>query len=99
MIFKDIKVLGNSYKWSAQQDSQHPDFVLVCDAGEIWVQVGDTYDQAHNEAYLNGKEECPVSEKTAKRIITEIIQKGYIESYFNTDVGLMLYTNQGLEEN
>ena len=63
------------------------------------MQVGDTYDQVHSEAYSAGKEKSPVSEKTAKRIITEIVQKGYTNSYFKSDVGLMLYNNEGLKEN
>ena len=47
MIFNHIEVLGNTYKWASQIDNQHPDFVLVCDKGEMWVQVSDDYDENH----------------------------------------------------
>jgi len=99
MNYKNIEINGTVFKWSAIEDSQHPDFVLNCERGEIWVQVGDDYDQEHHDAYHQGKQELPVSEKTARTIICQLIDRGYIDSYFDTDVGLVLYSEVGLEEN
>ena len=99
MNYRNIEINGAVFKWSAILDSQHPDFVLVCESGEIWVQVGDDYDREHYDAYHEGKKEFPVSEKTAHTIIRQIIDRGDIYSYFETDVGLMLYSEVGLEEN
>lgn len=78
------------------RNSEHPDFVLVCDAGEIWVQVErtpeiDKIDDLHRE----GRAKYPVSKELAKDIVSKIIAGGYLESYFNSDVGL-IYSENGL---
>lgn len=100
MKYKNIEVYGQRYKWSSKQDSQHPDFVLICNQGEIWVSVEDTYDEQQCNLYISGKTEFPVSLKTAQLITSQILKKGYIESYFlNTDIGLVLSETGSLEEN
>ena len=99
MKYKNIEIHGQLYKWSSEQDSQHPDFVLVCNQGEIWVSVVDSYDEKQCDLYIRDKAEFPVSLKTAQLITSQIIEKGYIKSYFiNTDVGLVLSETGNLEE-
>lgn len=100
MIYQDMEHGGKRYKWSACQDSEHPDFVLQCDLGEIWVQVEVCpSDIAHNEMYLKGKEEFPVSRSTVKKLVSSLVNLGYTKSYFETDVGLIFTDNCQLIEN
>lgn len=95
MKYKKVKHKGKIYKWSATQDSQHPDLVLQCERGDIWVQVeANPLDKKRNEIYLNGKNELPISNNTAYKVISNIVKPGYTESYFETDVGL-IYTESG----
>lgn len=50
MKYKALIIDGVSYKWAASQDSEHSDYVLVCESGEIWVQIEvGPYDKACNE--------------------------------------------------
>ncbi len=95
MKYREINILGKDYKWSATQDSEHPDLVVICKKGEIWVQVEIGFlDQEHNEKYINGNEELPVSLATASKVISDVVEKGYIKKYFESDIGL-IYTESG----
>lgn len=95
-----LTIEGRNYKWSASQDSEHPDFVLETDLGQIWVQVEvSAKDKMHNDMFLRGRKEFPISDFTANRIICELISLGYILSYFETDVGLIFTDGGELIEN
>lgn len=100
MEFKTLNIEGVNYQWAATQDSEPPDYVLVADAGEIWVQVEiNSRDRSHNELFLKGKVECPISEDTALKVAEAVVKQGYIDSYFNTDVGLIFTEEEKLIEN
>jgi hypothetical protein len=95
MKYRELILNGKVYKWGAGQDSEHPDFVLLCAQGELGVQVEiSPSDRKHNHMYMKGQVELPISEKTALSIISEIERLGYLDTYFETDVGL-IYTEIG----
>ena len=89
-----------NYEWYSIQDSEHPDFCLTLNDGyEIWVQVYlSGSEKSHSLRYLNGRTDQPISDETAIEIIKEVISKGYIESYKDSEVGLM-FIDGGLIEN
>jgi hypothetical protein len=100
MKYQSLKLGDVSYKWSVYQDGEHPDFVLVCDAGEIGIQVEiSQYDQEHNKLYHKGKVYYPISNTTALKVVNAIIEKGYLKKYFESDVGLIFTEKQCLIEN
>ncbi len=100
MNYEEFECRGTLYRWSAIRNGEHPDFVLVCDDGEIWVQVERTTDiDKQDKLFSEGKAKYPISFGLAKNIISQIISKGYIESYFATDVGLIFSENGQLIEN
>lgn len=100
MKYQEVQYKGKIYKWGAYQDSEHPDFVLQCELGEIWVQVEvNPFDKKHNEMYLNGKNEFPISNNTAHKVISNIVKLGYTKSYFESDVGLIFTDSGRLIEN
>jgi len=90
MKYQEVQYKGVTYNWGAYQDSEHPDFVLQCKLGEIWVQVEvNPFDKKHNEMYFNGQKEYPISNNTVYMIISNIVKLGYTKSYFETDTGLI----------
>jgi hypothetical protein len=95
MKYENIDYKEKCYKWAAVRDSEHPDFVLICDDGEIWVQVERTPEiDKQDDLFREGKAKYPISLGTVQSIISEIVIRGYIESYFKTDVGL-IYSEKG----
>lgn len=97
--YNTLSVNGVFYRWFSSQNSQHPDFIFVCEQGEIWVQVEDTFDKKQCDLYIKGLVESPVSNSTAKLISEQIIINGYQQSYFiETDVGLSFSESGKLEE-
>ena len=82
------------YTWSCEQDSEHPDFVLICDEGEIWVQVEiNSKTRKHNELWHNGKVKYPIPLSTVERLISSIVIEGHIDKYLPSDYGLTLREN------
>lgn len=95
MKYQEIENQGGLYKWTAYQDSEHPDFVLQTENGYIFVQIElSDADLIHNEKYFTNKELYPFSDSKAELVVKKLIQLGYIDTYFKTDVGLIL-TDQG----
>jgi len=95
MEYEEFESNGVTYKWSAFRDSEHPDFVLVCDKGEIWVQVEQTPDlDRHYKLFDEEKVKYPITLGIVQNIISQIVSKGYIETYFTTNVGL-IYSGEG----
>jgi hypothetical protein len=95
MNYRLINQAGIELKWGAIQDSEHSDLCIKTDRGEVWVQVETRFsDRRHNELYTSGQKEFPISDGTAGKIITQVIKRGYLEKYFETDIGL-IYTEFG----
>lgn len=100
MLYQKLDINGIEYKWSAAQDSEQPDFVLVCERGEIWVQVEiGLNDRPHNQRHFDGFEKYPISNDTARKIICAVVKLGYLDNYFDTDVGLIFTETGKLVEN
>ena len=79
------------YRWTCEQDSQHPDFTLFTTEGEIWVQVEINQEMVkHNELYFKGKVDYPISMGRVELLVTLIVEGGYIENYLKNDYGLTL---------
>jgi len=90
---------GNRYRWCANRDSEHSDFILLCDQGEIWVSVDRTTEtDLHQDRYEKGQESYFFDIKLVEDLILQIYKLGYHDSYFrNHDVGLVYQDNQLLE--
>ncbi|WP_041598544.1 hypothetical protein [Hahella chejuensis] len=95
LVFIDNK----NYEWYATQNDEHPDFCLVSkEGGDIWVQVclSDS-EKAHSLQYLGGRADQAIPDETAKRIIERIIYKGYLKTYKDSDVGLIFFDGDLIE--
>lgn len=98
--YREIVYEGVAYQWSAIQDSEHPSFLLQCDSGELWVSVEiGSFDRSHHKMYASGKADFPISESAVSKIVSNIIDLGYLKSYFETDIGLVFTENGQLIEN
>jgi len=98
--YREITHEGIVYQWSAIQDSEHPFFLLQCDGGELWVSVEiGSFDKSHRKMYASGKADFPISDSTASKIVSNVIDLGYIKSYFETDIGLVFIEDRQMIEN
>ena len=85
IIYNDV-----SYYWSVSQDSEHPDMTVYRSDHEIYIQVEvNKRDKYHNNRFFKGKEKCPISSATAYGVIKALVEQGYIETYKDSDVGLI----------
>ena len=95
MEYEEISHDGLELKWSAQRDSEHPDFILICPSGEIWVQVERTEEiEKYDKLYNDGKSKYPLPLSVVQQLVSQIVEKGYLEKYFSSDVGL-IFTDKG----
>ncbi|RKZ51086.1 MAG: hypothetical protein DRR16_07005 [Candidatus Parabeggiatoa sp. nov. 3] len=100
MLKQEIIYNGVSYYWSALQDSEHPDMIIDMPDHEIYVQiVVNKQDKAHNERFAKGNEKCPISQSTAYEVIKAVVEQNYIETYKDSDVGLIFDAQFNLIEN
>ena len=98
--YRKIVYEGVAYQWSAIQDSEHPSFLLQCDGGELWVQVEiGLFDKSHHKMYASGKADFPISDSTVSKIVSKVVDLGYLKSYFETDIGLVFTEEGQLTEN
>ena len=93
--FQTHQYKGQEYQWSATQYDEHPDFMLSCESGNIWVQVElSLQDKSHHHGYLNYNKLHPFSKDTAIKVLTAIVDNGYFEKYFHRKIKL-LFNQQG----
>ena len=93
--FQTHQYKGQGYQWSATQYDEHPDFMLSCEAGNIWVQVElGLQDKIHHHGYLNYNKIHPFSTDTAIKVLTAIIDNGYLDKYFQRKMKLV-FNQQG----
>ena len=91
---------GITYKWDADQDSEHLDFTLYTDLGEIWVAVEIGYfDRYHNNEWHKEKRKHPLPLFRVEKIIVALVEGGYLVKYFeNEDMGLWFDENDQIRE-
>jgi hypothetical protein len=100
MVRQKIIYNGVSYYWSASQDSEHPDMTVYMPDHEIYIQVVvNEQDKAHNNLFLKGKKKYSISPSTAYEVIKAVIKQGYIETYKDSNVGLIFDDQFNLIEN
>lgn len=93
-------VNGKNFFWKASQDSEHPDMTILEPDNHIHVQVVlSELDKKHNERFLQGKEESPISDDTASKIVQAVVSRGYLMTYKSTGVGLIFDESFNLIEN
>jgi len=90
MMRKEIIYNGVSYYWSASQDNEHPDMTVYMPEHEIYIQVMvNEQDKKHNDLFLKGRKVFPISSSTAYEVIKALVEQSYIETYKDSDVGLI----------
>lgn len=95
-IFNIAIFSGNRFRWCANRDSEHADFILLCKQGEIWVSVEGTDEtDEHQSRYEKGLEGYFFDMKLVEDIFLKIHEQGYNKTYFTrTDVGLVYRDGQ-----
>ena len=93
-------IFGLNLSWDVKQDSEHPEMILFTDQGEIYIQVYvSPRDAKYNELFLKGKSDLPFSVETAKKILESVVLKGYLDSYHDSEIGLVFTETFELIEN
>ena len=100
MVKQEIIYNSISYYWSASQNSEHPDMTVYMPDHKIYIQVEvNKRDKAHNNLFFKGKKKCPLSPSTAYEVIKALVEQNYIETYKDSDVGLIFDEHFNLIEN
>ena len=100
MMRQEIIYNGVSYYWSASQESEHPNMTVYMPDHEIYIQVMENeQEKTHTDLFLKGKKVFPISSSTAYEVIKVLVEKGYIETYKDSDVGLIFDEYFNLIEN
>jgi len=90
MIKQEIIYNGKLYYWSASQEDEHPGMSVYMQDYAIYIQVMlNQQDKKHNDLFFRGQQDFPIPSSTAYEIIKALVDKGYIETYKNSDVGLV----------
>ena len=99
LSFESMSYKNNTYKWSATQYNEQPDFLLHTPQGNIWVQVSiGLIDLHHHQSYLSQQKDYPVTKHTAQKILANIVDQGYLNSYFSKKLKLKFTQNGKLIE-